>query len=377
MQRWAAVLLVLLIFPFAVQQEIYTPGKADNLRCLVCLRGHHPRVMSLSAGFNYELLKAFASSMASEADIQTCDSENEALRMVAQDGADIAILPYSEPLYASEGYRFSDVMTDNTLWVFNADDRDVAESFNRWFSVFRDSREYKALKARFSPTYDPFKRIAEGGDYPTASPYDDLIRKYARSIGWDWRMLAALIWKESSFRIEEKSASGAEGLLQMLPSTARRFHNDDMLDPERNLGAGVDYIGRLKKMFAPHVEESDLTKFVLAAYSAGEGRVLDCIRYARAHEIPCSTWEGLKSVIDTLREYRGAATDTLLKYKGLRGYQTINYVSTVYSIYDAFMVISPGPSSQDQPATQRETESEEEALSQDMLQGLPESQEQD
>jgi len=322
--------------------------------------------MSLSAGFNYALLNEFAWSMASEADIQTCDSETEALRMVAQDSVDIAIVPFSVPLSESDGYILSDTMDDSTLWVFNREDSDNAESFNRWFSVFRTGREYQSLKARFSPTYDPFKRLAEGGEYSTVSPYDDLIRKYAASIGWDWRMLAALIWKESSFRIEEKSARGAEGLLQMLPSTAMRFHNDDMLNPEKNISAGVKYLGRLKAMFEPHTDGKDLTRFVLAAYSAGEGRVLDCIRYARAHGIPYSTWDDLKSVIDTLREDRGARTDTLLRYNGLRGYQTINYVSTVYSLYDAIMLISPGPSLQDQPATRKETESEEEALSSDM-----------
>ena len=231
--------------------------------------------------------------------------------------------------------------------------------------MFYGKSEYNAIKERFSPSYEPYARAYLGRSFSTVSPYDALIKEYAAKIGWDWRMLAALIWQESRFRIDARSGRGAEGLLQMLPSTAARFHNDDMLNPEKNISAGIEYIGKLKTIFTRFSEPKDLSKFVLAAYSAGEGRVLDCIRYARANDLPYSSWDDFEKIIDHLRDNTMAQTDTLLQYGGLRGYETVNYVSNVYSLYEAFMIISPGPSVQDQPATRKETESEEAPLSQD------------
>jgi len=359
------VLVILCALPFLTQENFQKPERRENIRCLICLRGHHPANINLSTGFNYELLNDYAESIASVADIQVSEFESEALTMLSEDSIDVAILPFSALLSTSNQYLCSEMMEDSTVWVVHKGNRDLAESITAWHNMFHGKDEYNKIKERFSPAYEPYKRAYTGREYNTLSPYDSLIRKYADQIGWDWRMLAALIWQESRFRIDARSGRGAEGLLQMLPSTAMRFHNDDMLNPEKNISAGTEYIGKLKGIFTRFAAPQDLTKFVLAAYSAGEGRVLDCIRFARANDIPYSTWEDFENVIETLRNKEGVQQDTLLQYGGLRGYETVNYVANVYSLYDAFMIISPGPSLQDQPATRKETESEEEALSQD------------
>ena len=69
--------------------------------------------------------------------------------------------------------------------------------------------------------------------------------------------------------------------------------------------------------------------------------MLDCIRYARAKGLPHSSWEDLENIIGDLRENGPVDADTLLQYGGLRGYETLNYVSNIYSLYDAFTLISP------------------------------------
>lgn len=359
------VLVILLAVPLLTQENIEKPQVRENIRCLICLRGHHPANINLSTGFNYELVNDYAKSISSVADIQVCEFESEALTLLSEDSIDVAILPFSALLSTSNQYLCSEMMEDSTVWVVYRGNRDMAESITAWHNMFHGKDEYNKIKERFSPAYEPYRRAYSGREYKTISPYDNLIKEYSEKIGWDWRMLAALIWQESRFRIDARSGKGAEGLLQMLPSTAQRFHNDDMLNPEKNISAGVEYIGKLKGIFTRFAAPQDLTKFVLAAYSAGEGRVLDCIRYAKAHDMPYSTWGDFESIIDTLRSNVAAPADTLLQYGGLRGYETINYVANIYSLYDAFMIISPGPSLQDQPAIRKETESEEEALSQD------------
>ncbi len=58
------------------------------------------------------------------------------------------------------------------------------------------------------------------------SPYDQYIRKYSQQLGWDWRLLASLIYQESNFKTDVTSQVGASGLMQLMPTTAKRFGID-------------------------------------------------------------------------------------------------------------------------------------------------------
>ncbi len=335
----AAVILV--IMPVRTQQNRSKPEKPENIRCALSLRNYHPAGLYYSTGYCYEMMRKYAESVSCGIDIGSAESTAGALGYILTDSIDLAVVPCDSTITASGLYICSDILEDSTLLVINKGKKELAESIFAWARLYKEKKEFTDLKKRFTPNYEPYRRADLGGEYASASPYDKIIREYAAKIGWDWRMLTALIWQESRFCIDARSGKGAEGLLQMLPTTALRFNNDDMLDPEKNVSAGTQYLKKLSDIFSPLVDDEDLTKFVLAAYSAGEGRVLDCIRYARAHNLPYSKWSDLKNIISILMEDGQAASDSLLQYGGLRGYDTINYVSYVYSLYDAFMIISP------------------------------------
>ena len=61
------------------------------------------------------------------------------------------------------------------------------------------------------------------------SEYDEIIKKGVRRLGWDWRMMAAIVWNESRFNIHAVSSQGARGLMQFMPRTARR----DIFAPQK------------------------------------------------------------------------------------------------------------------------------------------------
>ena len=103
-----------------------------------------------------------------------------------------------------------------------------------------------------------------------------MIKANSRLIGWDWRLLAALIWSESMFKIDVKSPRGALGLMQMIPRTAKRFGVDDILDPEENIVAGAKYLSLLQKMFSAYTDDPEmLVRLTIASYNCGEGRTLE------------------------------------------------------------------------------------------------------
>ncbi len=96
---------------------------------------------------------------------------------------------------------------------------------------------------------------------------DLIIMRAGEREGVDPRLVHAVIWQESKYKNDAVSHVGAQGLMQLMPATAKRFGCDDSTDEESNVNAGVKYLRVLLKRF-----DGDVT-LALAGYNAGEGNV--------------------------------------------------------------------------------------------------------
>jgi len=99
------------------------------------------------------------------------------------------------------------------------------------------------------------------------SAYKDEIAQASRSYGVDEAVIRAIIHAESAFRPTALSRVGAQGLMQLMPATARRFGVADSYNAAQNIQGGVQYLAWLLKRF-----NGDL-KLAAAGYNAGEGAV--------------------------------------------------------------------------------------------------------
>jgi soluble lytic murein transglycosylase-like protein len=106
-------------------------------------------------------------------------------------------------------------------------------------------------------------------DIPSSGDHNlDLIILHAgERYGVDPRFLHAVIWQESKYKVRAHSGAGAQGLMQMIPATARRFGCSDVYDSEANVNAGTRYLRFLLERF-----NGDIS-LALAGYNAGEGAV--------------------------------------------------------------------------------------------------------
>lgn len=105
--------------------------------------------------------------------------------------------------------------------------------------------------------------------------YAEYVRVHARENNLDPALLAAVIYQESKFRTNAKSSSGAIGLMQLTPETARgiairthgsRFQTSDLYNAEINIRYGSWYLANLFHKYGSE-------PLVLAAYNAGQGNV--------------------------------------------------------------------------------------------------------
>ena len=99
--------------------------------------------------------------------------------------------------------------------------------------------------------------------------YEPIIHKHARTYGVDPNLIKAVMAAESGFNASAVSPKNAQGLMQVIPPTAARYGVTvtQLMNPERNIYAGVRYLADLSRMFKGRPE------LIIAAYNAGEGAV--------------------------------------------------------------------------------------------------------
>lgn len=97
--------------------------------------------------------------------------------------------------------------------------------------------------------------------------YDHYIRQAAQTHGVSEGLIKAVMHTESGFNLNARSPVGAQGLMQLMPATARRFNVSNAYDPQQNIFAGAKYLAWLLKRF------NGDTRLALAGYNAGEGNV--------------------------------------------------------------------------------------------------------
>jgi hypothetical protein len=137
---------------------------------------------------------------------------------------------------------------------------------------------YTALKVE-KKTYYPDSNIhsysnwgsSEASVLPSYSKnknaFDDLIQNAANTYGVSAGLIKAVMHTESGFNVHARSPVGAQGLMQLMPATARRFNVSNAYDPQQNIMAGARYLSWLLKRFHGN------TELALAGYNAGEGNV--------------------------------------------------------------------------------------------------------
>jgi hypothetical protein len=105
--------------------------------------------------------------------------------------------------------------------------------------------------------------------------YAHIIQTASKAYGVEPSLVHAVISAESAYNPNAVSRTGAMGLMQLMPDTARRYGVQNMMDPTENIHGGVRYLRDLMDMFKGRLD------LVVAAYNAGENAVI-----RSGHKIP-------------------------------------------------------------------------------------------
>jgi membrane-bound lytic murein transglycosylase F len=95
----------------------------------------------------------------------------------------------------------------------------------------------------------------------------------ALETGFGWRMLAALGYQESRWRPAAVSPRGAQGVMMLMPVTAKKMGVNNVFSPDENILAGARYLLLMKDRIPHRIRDPDRTWLAMAAYNIGIGHL--------------------------------------------------------------------------------------------------------
>ncbi len=158
--------------------------------------------------------------------------------------------------------------------------------------------------------------------------YINLFKQAQDLTGLDWRLLAAVSYRESHWDTYNTSPTNVRGLMMLTEATADRMGVTDRLDPKQSIPAGAKYILKLKESVPERIPEPDRTYMALAAYNIGYAHVEDARVLAKRLKLNPDSWADVKKTLVLLKnpEYY-----TTLKYGYASGGAPVIFVESVRS----------------------------------------------
>lgn len=275
----------------------------------------------------------------------------ELISMVARGDIDYAVCDENVAIVNTGYFPIIDVTTpvsfsQHLAWGIRKMKSEKLESaLNSWIASYKTTNEYALLYAKYFRN-DRSQLIFHSDYYSIGmgklSPWDHLIKSFSDSLRWDWRLLASLIYQESRFDPAVISWAGAIGLMQIMPETGRNFGIDINASPENNIKAGVLYINYLQGFFGDRIPDStERVKFVLAAYNAGAGNIVDAMNLAAKNGKDPFLWDGNVAFYLLKKAEPEYYNDPVVKNGYYRGDESVNFVTAVLKRYSEYKNIIP------------------------------------
>jgi len=158
--------------------------------------------------------------------------------------------------------------------------------------------------------------------------YVHLFKQAQDVTGIDWRLLAALSYRESHWDTYNTSPTNVRGLMMLTESTADLMGVSDRLDPKQSIPAGAKYLLKLIDTVPERIPEPDRTYMALAAYNIGYAHVEDARVLAKRLKLNPDSWADVKKTLVLLRDPEYYTT---LKYGYASGGAPVIFVESVRS----------------------------------------------
>jgi membrane-bound lytic murein transglycosylase F len=276
-------------------------------------------------------------------------TESEAfIRKVAIGEIDYTISDHTIAQVNAAYYDNIDVATVLSLprqvaWAVRKNSTQLEQAINLWLTKIKKDATFMVIYNRYfkSPRTSLIRMQSDfsslGGRQ--LSQFDDIIKDGAEKLGWDWRLLASLVYQESHFTTNNESWAGARGLMQLMPETAKRFGANDLNDPRQSLKAGVGYLKFLDNYWKPKVSNpNERLKFILSSYNAGLSHIIDAYKLAEKHGKDPTKWEDNVEQLLLKKSDPKYYQDSVVTVGYCKCEEPVNYVREILERYQQYKI---------------------------------------
>ena len=310
------------------------------------------REVHVLAGSSFETrLKHLSEEIGGDINIRpdTASLESESLiRKVAMGDIEFTVADQMMARVNASYYPNLDIntpisMAQQVAWATRKNSPLLVGAINQWLAGIKKEATFMVIYNRYfkSPRTSLVRMQSEyssmGGNM--LSPFDSLIRKGANTLGWDWRLLAALIYQESRFLPRGESWAGARGLMQLMPRTAQEFGAFDLDDPRQSIKAGVGYLKFLDNYWQKRITDpEERLKFILASYNVGLSHVVDARKLADKYGKDPEVWYDNVEFYLSRKSEPEFFRDPIVTAGYCKCEEPINYVRSVLDRYEEYKI---------------------------------------
>ena len=267
------------------------------------------------------------------------------IQQVAEGRIDLTVSDEHIAMVAQTYYPNIDIATpisfeQNLAWAISKKSRHLLNELNNWLKSYKSSKQYVFLFAKYfknSRTKKVLKSEYNSFTGGKISVYDKFLKEKSNIVGWDWRLIASLMYTESRFNPNAKSWAGAFGLMQLMPVTANKFGVGEESSAQAQIVAGIKYLKWLDKYFRKEIPDStERINFVLASYNAGAGHVEDARALAKKYGKDPNIWFDNVDYFILQKSKPEFYKDVVVKYGYCRGAEPYRYVSEIVDRYNNY-----------------------------------------
>jgi membrane-bound lytic murein transglycosylase MltF len=153
-----------------------------------------------------------------------------------------------------------------------------------------------------------------------------LFEAAARETGFTWRQLAALGYQESKWLPAAVSPQGAQGLMMLMPQTAKKMGVTNVFAADQNIMAGAKYLALMRTRIPKRIKDPDRTWLAMAAYNIGIGHLEDARIITQMRKKNPDRWADVRTNLPRLSDPKWHSR---VKRGYARGEETAEFVERV------------------------------------------------
>jgi len=322
----------------AIQQHVILRKYNNRINKIADLEG---KTVHVRRGTSYEERLNELNREGMQINIKTHDNipTEELIEMVHNRKIEITVADSNIALLNRRYYpdikiNFALEEQQSLAWAVNKGEKRLLKKINEFFNKIKKDGTFQKIYHKYFAyidVFDPFDLKKYQRRLETRLPkYKSIIQKAAKKHGFDWRLIAAVIYQESHFDSEAQSHTGVKGIMQLTRDTAIEMGISDRRDPEQSILGGVKYLRKLYDRF-DDVNDPDRLFITLASYNIGQGHVRDAQKIAKNQGKNSNSWIVLEQTLPLLHDPKYYKKT---RYGYCRGTEPVRYVKRIRTYYD-------------------------------------------